>query len=132
MTLLLAQPVGCAHRQSGPAVGEREHGRETGIRVKKGGIHFSVEAPEAVSVVLVIMRTRTSEPFTYETRPIRGQTGVWTVAVDLDPGEYRYFFIVDGTVTVAERPGRIEQDDFGGVTGVFTVHQTPEGLLKTF
>lgn len=132
MALLLAQTVGCAHSPEGPSDGRTKYGRETGIRAKKGGIHFSFEAPEADNVVIVIMRTRAPEPVTYETPAKRGPTGVWSVAVDLDPGEYRYFFVVDGTVTIAERPGRVEQDDFGGMTGVFTVHQTPEGLLKTF
>ena len=66
------------------------------------------------------------------TLALSGPTIAWAADFDLIPGEYRYFFIVDGSVTVDGGTGRVVQDDFGGVTGVLTVHQTPEGVLKTF
>ena len=121
----------CAHSPLEPS---REGGQfSAGDRQKeKGSVHFSVLAPEADRVHLILMRTLVSTPVTYEVQANRRVDGVWTADFDLIPGEYRYFFIVDGSVTVDGGTGRVVQDDFGGVTGVLTVHQTPKGVLKTF
>jgi len=98
----------------------------------KGGIHFSVHAPGADRVTLVLMRSLVSTPATFEVQTNKGSDGFWTADFDLIPGEYRYFFIINGSVTVVDDNGRVEQDDFGGVNGVLTVRQTPEGILDIF
>ena len=131
VSLVLGLTAACAHTPVEPSMVE---GQNSGVSVARGmgGIHFSVHAPDADRVFLVLMRTLVSTPATYEVEARRGTDGSWTADFDLVPGEYRYFFLVDGSVTVEEGVGRVEQDDFGGVTGVLTVHQTPEGVLKTF
>ena len=78
------------------------------------------------------MRSLSQTPMVYELQVTRSPEGRWTAGLDLIPGEYRYFFLVDGTVTVGKEGGRVEQDDFGGETGVLTVHRTPDGKLKAF
>lgn len=71
-------------------------------------------------------------PVTYEVRAARGPGGLWEAHLDLIPGEYRYFFIVDGHVTVDAETDRIEQDDFGGVTGIVTVLKNTEGGVRIY
>ena len=131
LSLFLGLAVACAHVPDEPSRGD---GRYSPVKEenKKGGVHFSVQAPEADRVFLVLMKTLAPTPVTFEVQASRGSDGIWTADFDLIPGEYRYFFIVDGSVTVNGGGGRVEKDDFGGVTGVLTVHQTPEGVLKTF
>jgi hypothetical protein len=98
----------------------------------KGSVRLSILAPQADRVLLVIMRTLVLTPVIYEVQASRGSEGVWTADMDLVPGEYRFFFIVDGSVTVEGAMGRVEQDDFGGQTGVLKVHRTSEGFLGSF
>jgi hypothetical protein len=49
--------------------------------------------------------------------------GVWTVAVPLRPGRYRYTFIVDGTWRRDPAAPRALEDDFGRPTSVITIAQ---------
>ena len=131
VSLVLGLAAACTHVPNESSRGDGRQSAAAG-EMEKGGVHFSIQAPEADRVFLIIMRTLVSTPATYEVPTSRRTDGVWTADVDLIPGEYRYFFIVDGSVTVDGSVGRVEQDDFGGVTGVLTVHQTPDGVLKTF
>ncbi len=131
VSLLLGLAGACAHSPLEPSREGGQFGADDGQK-EKGSVHFSVLAPEADRVYLILMRTLVSTPVTYEVQASRRPDGVWTADFDLIPGEYRYFFIVDGSVTVDGGTGRVVQDDFGGVTGVLTVHQTPEGVLQTF
>ena len=131
VSLLLGLAGACAHSPLEPSREGGQFGADDGQK-EKGSVHFSVQAPEADHVYLILMRTLASTPVTYEVQASRRLDGAWTADFDLIPGEYRYFFIVDGSVTVDGGTGRVEQDDFGGETGVLTVHQTPEGVLKTF
>ncbi|MDF1526068.1 MAG: hypothetical protein RRA15_06350 [bacterium] len=98
----------------------------------KGVVRFSIHSPEADGVTLVLMRTFVASPVTFEAQASQRPDGTWTAELDLMPGDYRYFFVVDGSVTVEKGRGRVEQDDFGGVTGVLSVHRTPEGALRIF
>jgi len=121
--------VACSHIP-GKTYGEK--GRSRARNLEKGSVRFSILAPEAERVLLVLMRTPVPAPETYEVQAGRGARGVWTASVDLIPGEYRFFFIVDGSITMKGVAGRVEQDDFGGSTGVLTVYPTPEGDLRSF
>jgi len=102
------------------------------MEMERGSVHFSIHAPDADHVFLILMRTLVPAPVTYELQANRGADDIWTADCDLIPGEYRYFFLVDGSVTVNGEGRRVEQDDFGGVTGVLTVRQTPNGALEMF
>ena len=130
-SLLLGLAAACSHTPAEPPRAEGQNSSVNGAR-GMGGIHFSLHAPDADRVFLILMRTFVSTPVIYEVEARMGTDGFWNADFDLIPGEYRYFFLVDGSVTVEKGAGRVEQDDFGGVTGVLTVRQTPEGDLKTF
>ena len=55
--------------------------------------HFSIQAPGALSVMLVGDFTHWQE------KPIalkKETSGVWSTSVDLAPGTYHYRFLVDG------------------------------------
>lgn len=131
LSLCLGSLIACSHYRGGRADGDYGIGKVTETP-ERGSIRFSVYAPEADGVKLFIMKSNAATPVTFETRARDSADGNWSATLDLIPGEYRYFFLVDGTVTVDREGGRVEQDDFGGVTGVLTVHQTPEGKLETF
>lgn len=121
----------CAHTPGeNPAVGDRVIA--AGGSHERGSVHFSVHAPEADGVTLILMKSLVLTPVVYEVRATRTSDGIWSADLDLIPGEYRYFFLVDGSVTVNGDGGRVEQDDFGGVTGVLTVDRTPDGQLRAF
>jgi hypothetical protein len=131
VSIFLGLAAGCSHAPAEKlSAGERDNAA-MGMK-DKGGIHFSVHAPGADRVTLVLMRTLESTPATIEVQTNKGSNGIWTADFDLIPGEYRYFFIVNGSMTVVGENGRVEQDDFGGVNGVLTVRQTPEGVLEIF
>jgi chromosome partitioning protein len=65
-----------------------------GPRVAQGGVIFTVDAPAARTVRL------TGEFINWSPEGIRmekdGEDGLWKAAVDLEPGEYEYRFIIDG------------------------------------
>ena len=65
-----------------------------GPRVASGRVIFSFDAPVAGSVYLTGDFTNWSRDGIRMERD--GDDGLWKVAVDLDPGEYEYRYIVDG------------------------------------
>ncbi len=83
-------------------------------------VPFVVYAPGARSVVLVGDFNDWDKAAT----PLRptGSSGAWVVTVPLQPGRYRYAFVVDGTRWLAD-PGapRAPDDDFGTPNSVLTV-----------
>lgn len=131
LPLLLFLAAACSHSPDGRHAAGGKNRAKSEVRGWEG-IRFSVHAPDADNVLFIIMRTHAPKPEVHEVQARKGPDGMWTADLDLIPGEYRYFFIVDGSVTVDKDHGRFEQDDFGSVTGVLTVRRTPEGKLKTF
>ncbi len=97
-----------------------------------GSVRFVVEAPGSAEVDMVLLRGRTAQPAMsrIQAQPLPGD--LWTVEVDLLPGEYRYFFLVDGSVTVNGGRPRVEKDDFGGVTGVLRVFRDSNGEIQAY
>ncbi len=117
MTLGVAA-AGCAHGPSGTAS-------------RENSVHFSIHAAQALRVVLILLDSGVPAPVPYEVEARKGPDGLWWAESDLKPGEYRYFFLVDGTVRVGPG-GRVEADDFGGLTGIVTVRESPAGGLEAF
>ncbi len=65
-----------------------------GPRVVSGSVAFAIDAPAAGSVYLTGEFTNWSREGVRMERD--GDDGLWKVALDLDPGEYEYRYIVDG------------------------------------
>ncbi len=83
-------------------------------------VQFVILAPTAGTVSLVGDFNdwdRSATPM----RPARGD-GIWSVTVPLEPGRYRYAFLVDGQTWVADpsAPSTFD-DDFGPPNSVVTV-----------
>ncbi len=55
--------------------------------------HFSIKAPDALSVMLVGDFTHWQE---HPVAMKKGAGGIWTTSVQLAPGTYHYRFLVDG------------------------------------
>jgi hypothetical protein len=81
---------------------------------------------------MVLLRGHTAQPAMTRIQARRFSGDMWMVEVDLLPGEYRYFFLVDGTVTVNGGRPRVERDDFGGVTGVLRVFRGSNGEIQVY
>lgn len=83
-------------------------------------VQFVLLAPEAASVSLV----GDFNDWDLTATPLRGprHDGVWTIAIPLEPGRYRYSFLVDGVHWVRDpsAPPALE-DDFGRPNSVVTV-----------
>ena len=47
--------------------------------------------------------------------------GLWETVLEVDPGEWRYAFVVDGRWIRPKDAGRYEEDGFGGVNGILEV-----------
>ncbi|MDF1535132.1 MAG: hypothetical protein P1S46_01350 [bacterium] len=103
--------------------------RDTG---SLGSVRFAVRTPGADEVDLVLLRGQTDHPVMVKVlaRPLAGD--LWVVEMDLVPGEYRYFFLVDGVVTVNGGRSRVEKDDFGGVTGILRVFRGDNGEIQVY
>lgn len=126
--LVVALAAGCAQTPKGAlSTGKGDDGMD-----RQESIRFSINAPDADNVVLFLMSTHDPVPMTWEILAAEGEDGTWTADFDLVPGEYRYFFSVDGAFTVGQGRGRVERDDFGGKTRVLTIFQGPDGALSAF
>jgi hypothetical protein len=81
---------------------------------------FMLVAPEASAVTLVGDFNDWSADSTPMTTDASG--GLWTVTVPLEPGRYRYAFLVDGVIWTPD-PGapRAVDDDFGRPNSVLTI-----------
>lgn len=84
------------------------------------GVRFALEAPGSSRVTIV----GDFNDWNPESTPLRrtSDAGVWEVVIPLEPGRYRYTFVVDGTRWLpdpAEPPALDE--DFGTPTSIVTV-----------
>ncbi|MEA3409621.1 MAG: glycogen-binding domain-containing protein [Candidatus Eisenbacteria bacterium] len=82
------------------------------------GVTFEVDLPDAGAVYLA----GTFNDWDPEAQPLtKDDDGLWRVSVELEPGEYFYKFVVDGTWV--EDPGNPESvdDGYGGVNSILTV-----------
>jgi chromosome segregation ATPase len=75
------------------------------------GQNFRLDAPDASNVLLV------GDFTAWRKEPIQmkqGPDGVWSVTVDLQPGTYRYLFVVDGRWTEDPACTQRVANEFGG------------------
>ena len=82
------------------------------------GVSFEVDFPEAGSVSLA----GTFNDWDPTVQPlVQGDDGLWRTSIELEPGEYLYKFVVDGTWV--EDPGNPESvdDGYGGVNSILIV-----------
>lgn len=83
-------------------------------------VQFVILAPSAATVALVGDFNDWNVSAT-PMRPAPGN-GIWSVTVPLDPGRYRYAFLVDGQTWLADPSApRAVDDDFGPPNSVVTV-----------
>ena len=111
---------------TGTVIGEgggfdREGDRETPestITITAQGIEMEVDFPNASSVSLA----GTFNDWDPTVQPlVKGDDGLWRTSIELEPGEYVYKFVVDGTWM--EDPGNPDtvDDGYGGVNSVLSV-----------
>lgn len=95
-------------------------------------VYFQHHAPQALKVALVVIAQPPADPAMLKIRPVKMETGCWVSSLKLSPGDYRYFFLVDGTPTVGSSTERVMKDDFGGISGVIRVEKALNGTLDTY
>jgi len=86
-------------------------------------VQFVIVAPDANGVSLV----GDFNDWTSATTPMSRASGngVWSVTVPLDPGRYRYAFLVDGEVWLRDPSAPpVQDDEFGRPGSVVTVGET--------
>jgi hypothetical protein len=86
------------------------------------GIRFRFAAPQAESVVLA----GDFNGWSRSRHPLdRDAEGSWEIVVPLDPGVWRYAFVVDGDWVRPPGASRYEPDGFGGENGVVEILEGP-------
>ncbi|MGH7470833.1 MAG: isoamylase early set domain-containing protein [Longimicrobiales bacterium] len=82
-------------------------------------IQFVLVAPEAASVAVV----GDFNDWSFSATPLARQAGdgVWWVTVPLQPGRYRYAFVVNGTNWQGDPSAPIAEDEFGRPNSVVTI-----------
>jgi 1,4-alpha-glucan branching enzyme len=83
-------------------------------------VQFVLVAPEAASVSLV----GDFNDWDVSATPLMrgGGDGVWAVTIPLNPGRYRYSFLVDGTTWQRDpQAARTVEDEFGRPNSVLTI-----------
>jgi 1,4-alpha-glucan branching enzyme len=88
------------------------------ITVTAQGVAMEVDFPNAGSVYLA----GTFNDWDPTVQPLmKGDDGLWRTSIELEPGEYVYKFVVDGTWI--EDPGNPDSvdDGYGGVNSILTV-----------
>ncbi|MGE0441294.1 MAG: isoamylase early set domain-containing protein [Gemmatimonadales bacterium] len=81
---------------------------------------FVLVAPEAASVTLIGDFNDWSPAATPLVKST-GADGVWSVTIPLDPGRYRYAFMVDGDVWRPDPEAQASEDEFGRPSSVVTI-----------
>ena len=105
-----AAPGGAAAAQAKPLT--------TGVAAAKScRVTFRLEAPGAAGVYLAGEFNGWSDAANLMT----GQDGVWTLDLDLEPGQYQYKFVVDGQWQADPGNPATTDDGFGGQNSVLKV-----------
>jgi len=86
-------------------------------------VTFSHEAVQAGGVYLAGEFNGWSD----SANPMVNADGIWSLAMELDPGTYQYKFVVDGSWIADPNNPNTAEDGFGGSNSVLTV---PDGVDK--
>ena len=92
----------------------------TAVSSATPAVQFVLVAPEAASVSLV----GDFNDWDVSATPLMrgGEDGVWAVTIPLNPGRYRYSFLVDGTTWQRDpQAARTVEDEFGRPNSVLTI-----------
>ena len=81
---------------------------------------FVLIAPTATSVTVV----GDFNDWSMSATPLERAGGVWSVAVPLGPGRYRYAFVVNGAIWQRDPEAPASDDEFGRANSVVTVGGT--------
>ena len=82
------------------------------------GVTFSITAPDAQGVFLA----GDFNGWNAQDLPLtRGDDGLWSITVKLEPGDHQYKFVVDGEWLEDRDNSRKEADPFGGSNSLLTV-----------
>jgi hypothetical protein len=119
LLMLAGLAASCSHTPRGPVAGGN-------------AVEFRINAPGAGNVILVLLPSgRNGMGARKYPARVSGED-VWLASLELAPGEYRYFFMVDSNIQVAGAATRVEKDDFGGTTGILFVTRKPDGTLSIY
>lgn len=80
-------------------------------------IEFRLSAPQASHVALAGDFTNWQPTYTL----VRGEPGVWTIVVPLEPGVHDYAFVIDGVRWIADPMAPAVDDGFGGLNSRIAV-----------
>jgi 1,4-alpha-glucan branching enzyme len=84
----------------------------------RGGVRFSLSHPDARSVALA----GSFNEWSTASHPLsRQSSGVWTIVVELLPGEYPFMFVVDGQWVTPPVAEDYADDGFGRRNGIVVV-----------
>jgi 1,4-alpha-glucan branching enzyme len=94
----------------------------------EGGVLFQYDAPAAQRVNLAGVFNDWGGtligPFDPSIDPmVKGEKGIWSIVIRLDPGRYEYKFVLDGGVVWKHDPNNAERvdDGFGGYNSVIVI-----------
>ena len=97
----------------------------SGVRAVEDGVEFTYEDPYAASVSLA----GDFNNWSMDSTPLkRDDEGVWSVIVDLEPGDYEYKFVVNGSEWIADPENPLIVGDYGN-SGL-TVAEDGEVVLE--
>ena len=96
------------------------------LEIESDGVEFSYIDNNATKVFLVGSMNNWN---TSSTVLRKGDNGVWSIVVKLDPGKYSYKFYVDGNWYCDQKNPDIEDDGYGGSNSIITINEDGK-LLK--
>jgi chromosome partitioning protein len=91
--------------------------------VTPNGVVFSIKAPEASSVRLV----GDFNGWVLDGNEMTPSGPIWTSTVKLDPGRYRYRYVIDGRWQSDPLNDAVEPAPFGGENSVFVLNESMPG-----
>ena len=92
-------------------------------KVTEAGVVFAIEAPEARHVQLV----GDFNEWTLDGNEMTPSAKIWTKVLKLDPGRYRYRYVVDGIWQNDPLNAEVEPAPYGGYNSVFVL---PDSLSQ--
>src|SRR6185436_8872876 len=88
-------------------------------KVTSDGVVFAIKAPEATQVRLV----GDFNGWSLDANMMTPSGPIWTTSVKLDPGRYRYRYVIDGRWQSDPLNDQVEPAPFGGDNSVFILDE---------